>query len=141
MAGSRTLINVILLHVTSTLQTQGWRVKIFPNFSVKATFKTDSGEHSFSGLVDYVLVHLPLGAFSGKPTLYPLCNCLTSVLEIALNNSMQALRSAPEKDKTTTPIVIVAKKNNLVRAIPQAAIAAASYCKQQRSANCFLHLT
>jgi hypothetical protein len=133
---------VILLHLASTLQNQAWRVEIIPEFPVSAAFKTKSSDRSFSGLVDYVLVRVPPGNFFGMPALYSPCNYLTSVQEFLHRNPIEALSIPQEISAPVTSIIIGAKKNNLVGAIPHAAIMAASYCKQQGSVNRFcLRLT
>ncbi|KAH9979373.1 hypothetical protein BGW80DRAFT_1557057 [Lactifluus volemus] len=114
-ARGRPLTDVILLHLASTLQNQAWRVELIPEFPVGAAFKTKSSDRSFSGLVDYVLVRVPPGNF----------------FEFLHRNPIEALSISQEIYAPVTSIIIGAKKNNLVGAIPHAAIMAASYCKQQ----------
>ncbi|KAH9978998.1 hypothetical protein BGW80DRAFT_1442860 [Lactifluus volemus] len=54
--GRRMLINIILLHVTSTVPDKKQTVYIVPEFLVEATFESD--DYSFNGVIDYLLVRL-----------------------------------------------------------------------------------
>ena len=57
---------MILLRLASTLQNETSEVNIIPEFPIpKTTFATDSGEQSFSGVVDYQ----DAGTWSITPTI------------------------------------------------------------------------
>ena len=55
-AGCRILINIILLRLASTMQTDKSGVNIIPEFPIpKTVFETASGSYSFSGVIDFLL--------------------------------------------------------------------------------------
>jgi hypothetical protein len=68
------VINIILLHIAKAMYSRTSEVVIIPQFPIEETtfnmgqFNTP---HSFSGVVDYLLAHVPPGNFCGKPE--PLC--------------------------------------------------------------------
>jgi hypothetical protein len=138
-AGGRILTNIILLHVASTLHSRAWRVEVISEFPVEATFKTNSGNCSFSGLVDFVLVHVSPGPFSSKFILHSLYNCVSSISDHLHHSPIHALTAT--KSMPDTPIIIGTEKNNLVEALPQATVTVASYCKQHRYLSFCPHLT
>jgi hypothetical protein len=76
-AGYSMLIDIMLLHIASTMHGQQ-KVDIFPNIPAEATFETDYGNRSFSGVIDYLLSCVPDGASSDKFALYSLFNYPTS---------------------------------------------------------------
>lgn len=60
-AGCCILINIILLRLALTMQTDKSEVNIIPEFPIpKMVFKTALGSYSFSGVVDFLLVKVPL---------------------------------------------------------------------------------
>jgi hypothetical protein len=130
------MINVMLLRIALTApHCQAQKVDIIPNIPVDATFETDSGNRSFSGVIDYLLARVPDGASSGKLALYSLSNHLTSVLESSLSglpNALDVLTGMP-----VTLTVIRADNRKMYLAIPQAALTVASYCNRQKSVHYF----
>ena len=56
-AGCRVPINLILLHVASTMSTNQMDVNIIPEFPITKT--VFPGNHSFGGVVDFLLTKLP----------------------------------------------------------------------------------
>jgi hypothetical protein len=125
------MIDVILLRIALTApRCQAQKVDVIPKIPVDATFETDSGNRSFSGVIDYLLVRVPDGASSGKLALYSLSNYLTSVLEssLGLPNALDVLTDMP-----VTLAIIRADNRKMYLAIPQAALTVASYCNRQKS--------
>ncbi|KAF8623263.1 hypothetical protein AX14_011941 [Amanita brunnescens Koide BX004] len=58
------VINIILLHIAKAMYSQTSEVVIIPQFPIEeTTFNVGqfSMPHSFSGVVDYLLAHVPLG--------------------------------------------------------------------------------
>ncbi|KAM6495938.1 hypothetical protein JOM56_008644, partial [Amanita muscaria] len=83
-AGCRTLVNIILLHLASTMESNESRLNIVPEFPIPQTvFKTSTGKHSFGGVVDYLLA-------SGPPWAMVLPT-LISLAFIALGNPVDIL--------------------------------------------------
>lgn len=59
-AGCRILINMMLLRLASAMQNEKIQLNIIPEFPIpKTTFETDSGEQTFSGVVDFLLARIP----------------------------------------------------------------------------------
>jgi hypothetical protein len=115
-AGCRVLINMILLHLASTMQSDQSQVNIIPEFPIpKTTFDTDDGGQSFSGVVDFLLATVP-----------------PKYSRFLLDNPVGALANPDAISGSLTPTIIEAKKDKLFLAIPQATIAVASYCKQHK---------
>ncbi|KAF8347289.1 hypothetical protein F5887DRAFT_1281371 [Amanita rubescens] len=113
-AGCRILINIILLRLASTMRNETSEVNIIPEFPIsKTTFGTTSGSRSFSGVVDFLLASVP-----------------PKYSRFLLQNPVGALANPTAIDWPLTPTIIEAKKDNLPAAVPQAAMAVASYCKQ-----------
>ncbi|KAG1778407.1 hypothetical protein EV702DRAFT_1278097 [Suillus placidus] len=114
-AGCRILINMLLLRVVSVMCLGDMTVNIIPEFPLpRTTFKRDSGKCSFSGVVDFLVTKLPArytDYLMGDPT-------------TALGNS--GYIGGP-----TTSNIFEAKRDNVRAALPQAAVAAASYCQLQ----------
>lgn len=55
-AGCRILINALLIHVASNLETETSGVVIAPEFRINDTL-LGCTEHSFGGVVDYMLIY------------------------------------------------------------------------------------
>ena len=83
-AGCRILINALLIHVASTLETNASGVVIAPEFRVEDML-LGTTENSFGGVVDYMLVYGDKAVrgqcVSGCPNL-----CPTSPMQIELSN-------------------------------------------------------
>jgi hypothetical protein len=59
-AGSRILINMLLLRVVSVMCLGDTAVNIIPDFPLpRMIFNRDSGECSFGGVVDFLVTKLP----------------------------------------------------------------------------------
>ncbi|KAF7760588.1 hypothetical protein Agabi119p4_11264 [Agaricus bisporus var. burnettii] len=110
-AGSRVLINLILLRVASAMSTDQMDVNIIPEYPIFRALSPN--HHSFDGVVDFLLTKLP-GRYTpfllGDPT-------------IALSNP-NAIKGP------TSSTIFEAKRENVRVAIPRAVKATASYCKQ-----------
>lgn len=67
------VINMILLHIAKAMYSRTSEVVIIPQFPIEeTTFNMGqfNNPHSFSGVVDYLLAHVPPGNFCSKQ---PLC--------------------------------------------------------------------
>ena len=68
------VINIILLHIAKAMYSRTSEVVIIPQFPIEETTFTGNMEfsmpQSFSGVVDYLLAHVPPGNFCSKQ---PLC--------------------------------------------------------------------
>lgn len=118
---------------SSPLQNETSEVNIIPEFLIsKTTFATDSGEQSFSGVVDYLLARVP-PKYSRKRII---CIILGKFLHgssgFILENPITGLANQDAGTWSIAPIIIEAKKNRLTLAVPQATVAVASYCKQHK---------
>ncbi|KAG2034767.1 hypothetical protein BDR03DRAFT_1001453 [Suillus americanus] len=114
-AGCRILINIILLRVVSVMCPGDTTVNIIPEFSLPRTiFKRDSGKCSFSGVVDFLVTKLP-----------------ARYTEYLLGDPATALANPGYIKGPMTSNIFEAKRDNVRAAMPQAAIAAASYCQLQ----------
>jgi len=113
-AGCRILINMILLRLASAMQNEKIQLNIIPEFPIpKTTFETDSGEQTFSGVVDFLLARIP-----------------PKYSRFLLDNPVGALANPDDATWSLTPTIIEAKRDKLTLAVPQATVAVASYCKQ-----------
>lgn len=110
-AGCRVLINLILLRVASTMSTNHTDVNIIPEFPITKTIFP--GNHSFSGVVDFLLAKLP-----------------EKYTKFLLADPTGILANTDEIKRTVTSNIFVAKRDNVRVALPQAVIATASHCKQ-----------
>ncbi|KAF8422289.1 hypothetical protein L210DRAFT_836449, partial [Boletus edulis BED1] len=115
-AGCRILINILLLRVESTMCLGAMTVNIIPEFPLPRTiFKQDSGRYSCSGVVDFLVTKLP-----------------ARYTEYLLGDPTTALANPEFIDHgPMTSNIFEAKRDNVRAALPQAAIAAASYCQLQ----------
>lgn len=114
-AGSRILINMLLLRVVSVMCLGDTAVNIIPEFPLpRMTFDRDSGECSFSGVVDFLVTKLP-----------------ARYTEYLLGDPTTALANPGYIQGPTTSNIFEAKHDNVRTALPQAAITAASYCQFQ----------
>ncbi|KIJ13642.1 hypothetical protein PAXINDRAFT_156455 [Paxillus involutus ATCC 200175] len=112
-AGCRILINILLLRVVSVMCPGETSVNIIPEFPLpRTTFKQDSGNYSFSGVVDFLVTKLP-----------------ARYTEYLLGDPTTALANPEFIKGPMTSNIFEAKRDNVRAALPQAAIAAASYCK------------
>ncbi|KAG2129162.1 hypothetical protein DEU56DRAFT_902968 [Suillus clintonianus] len=119
-AGCRILINILLLRVLSVMCQGDTTVNIIPEFPIPRTiFDRDSGKCSFSGVVDFLVTKLPAG-----------------YTEYLLGDPTTALTNSGSIKGPMTTTIFEAKRDNVRAALPQAAIAAASYCQLQGSALC-----
>ncbi|KAG6369223.1 hypothetical protein JVT61DRAFT_15624 [Boletus reticuloceps] len=91
-------------------------VNIIPEFPLprRMIFKQDSGKYSFSGVVDFLVTKLPV-----------------RYTEYLLGDPTTALANPAFIDGPMTSNIFEAKRDNVRVALPQAAIAAASYCQLQ----------
>ncbi|KAF8347383.1 hypothetical protein F5887DRAFT_1281087 [Amanita rubescens] len=115
-AGCCMMIDIILLHIAKAMYSQTSEVVIIPQFPIEeTTFNMGqfSMPHSFSGVVDYLLAHVPPGDF---------CNFLHESPDLALMSS----------HNTPVALVIRAKKDKVMEAFSQSVITAASYCKRKK---------
>ncbi|KAG1784537.1 uncharacterized protein HD556DRAFT_1427447 [Suillus plorans] len=114
-AGCRILINILLLRVVSVMCAGATTVNIIPEFSLpRTTFNRDSGKCSFSGVVDFLVTKLP-----------------TRYTNFLLSDPTTALGNPGYIEGPMTSNIFEAKRDNARFALPQAAIAAASYCQLQ----------
>ncbi|KIK37568.1 hypothetical protein CY34DRAFT_810215 [Suillus luteus UH-Slu-Lm8-n1] len=114
-AGSRILINMLLLRVVSVMCLGDTAVNIIPEFPLPRTiFNQDSGKCSFSGVVDFLVTKLP-----------------ARYTEYLLGDPTTALANPSYIQGPTTSNIFEAKHDNVRAALPQAAIAASSYCQLQ----------
>jgi len=133
-AGCRILVNAILLHIVSNLSGEGVDVNIIPEFRMPAT-KFEYANMSFGGVVDYLIIKCPK-AITSKDTLL-LCAWLLLIKlsheAFILAEPMVAFAN-PDMVKAMSSNMYEAKNDGVRAAVPQAAIAAASYCRQHKYA-------
>jgi hypothetical protein len=114
-AGYRILINILLLRVVSVMCLGDTTVNIIPEFPLPRTiFNRDSGKYSFSGAVDFLVTKLP-----------------ARYTEYLLGDPTTALANPEYIQGPMTSNIFEAKRDNVLAALPHAAIAAASYCQLQ----------
>ncbi|KIJ15633.1 hypothetical protein PAXINDRAFT_169072 [Paxillus involutus ATCC 200175] len=103
------LINVILLRLVSVMRSDDMEVNIVPGIDIPpTTFHQDSGNHSFSGAVDFFVVK--------NPVLWTSCYLVDPVI-----SSLDRLAKGF--------VVFAAKRESFKDTFPQAAVAAASFCE------------
>lgn len=112
-AGCRILVNAILLHIVSNLSGRDIDVGIIPEFRMPAT-KFEEANLSFGGVVDYLIIKCPKG-----------------MTEFILDEPTVAFAN-PDMVKAISSNIYEAKKDGVRAAVPQAAIAAASYCRSHK---------
>lgn len=110
-AGCRVLVNIILLHVVSKISGTEVDVSIVPEFRMDAT-RFEYAATSYGGVVDYLIVKGPPAAIK------------------FLLGGPQLAFTDPDNVKLLSSNIYEAKKDGFRDAIPQAAMAAASYCRQ-----------
>ncbi|KIL64141.1 hypothetical protein M378DRAFT_637639 [Amanita muscaria Koide BX008] len=115
-AGCRTLINMVLLRVASVMSFADTSVNIIPEFPIpRTTFTTqDSGNLSFSGIVDFLVTRLP-----SRYSMY------------LLRDPTTALANPQSIKGPLTSIIFEAKRENVRAALPRAVTAAAAYCRHR----------
>lgn len=113
------------------MQSNESQINIIPEFPIpKTIFKTNTGEQSFGGIVDFLLARVP-PKFSRKYGIR-ICSLEGSYASLGflLDNPVGALANPASISWPLTPTILEAKKDNVSLAIPQATVAVASYCKQ-----------
>jgi len=112
-AGSRILINLLLLRVVSAMCTEDMDVNVIPEFPIPKT--TFPGSFSFGGVVDLLLTKLP-----------------SRYTRFLLEDPTSALGNPGAIDGPMTSNFFEAKRDNVRAAIPQAVMAVASHCIQHK---------
>ncbi|KAI9463146.1 hypothetical protein HD554DRAFT_2125002 [Boletus coccyginus] len=108
-AGSRILVNAFLLRLTSVVGQNEMEINIIPEFPIS---KTTMQGYSFGGVVDFVVTQAH-----------------SKYNSLLLENPVTAL--APHNTRIVQHAnIFEAKRDNVNAALPQAVVAAASYCKQ-----------
>ncbi|KAF8635363.1 hypothetical protein AX17_003932, partial [Amanita inopinata Kibby_2008] len=112
--GCRMLISIVLLRLSSTMQSAAVELNILPEFPVPKTIFDDIAPEgtrsSFSGVLNYLLASVPPPLLIQYPS--------STISEL--------------KHKSVTPVIIEEEQEKLRDALPQAAVASASYCKQHQ---------
>ncbi|KAG2118706.1 uncharacterized protein F5147DRAFT_832565 [Suillus discolor] len=112
-AGCRILINTLLLRVVSVMCPDTATVNIIPEFPIPSTiFNQGSARRSFSGIVDFLVTKLP-----------------TPYTGFLLTNPTKTLVDLGNTQEPTSPNIFEAKRDRVREGLPQATIAAASYCQ------------
>lgn len=132
-AGCRILVNAILLHVVSNLSGNGVDVGIVPGFRMEMT-RFEYAATSYGGTVDFLIVKGPPSDI-GPDKIY-LSSCLPSnsvviITEFILKGPKFAFTN-PEMVKHISSNIYGAKRDGFRDAVPQAVMAAVSYCRQHR---------
>ena len=132
-AGCRILVNTILLHVVSNISGNGVDVSIVPKFRMEVT-RFEYAATSYGGTVDFLIVKGPPSDIG--PDKRYLSSCLPSdsfivITEFVLEEPKLAFTN-PEMVKHLSSNIYEAKRDGFRDAVPQAAMAAASYCRQHR---------
>ncbi|KAG2035300.1 hypothetical protein BDR03DRAFT_529346 [Suillus americanus] len=115
-AGCRILINMLLLRVVSVICQGDTAVNIISEFPLptRTTFNRDSGKCSFIGVVDSLVTELP-----------------ARYTEYLLGDPTTALENPGYIEGPMMSNIFEAKRDHVRTTLPQAAIAAASYCQLQ----------
>ncbi|THH16065.1 hypothetical protein EW146_g4526 [Bondarzewia mesenterica] len=133
-AGRRILINMVLLRVASVMSVGQIAVNIIPEFAIPETTSTqDSGNHSFSDVVDFLVTKLS-SRYTGKSTFYLTWlsrSKFKSPSEYLLGDPTTAVTNPQFIEGPLMSSIFEAKRDNVRAALPQAVLTTASYCKQQ----------
>jgi hypothetical protein len=126
---------MILLRVVSTMSNSETSVNIIPEFSMPKT-SIGSPDHSFGGVVDFLLTKLPT-RYTGEPLKDSNSILLYDDVDVPnadflLGDPSTALANPDHISGPMTSNIFEAKRDNVRNALPQAIIAAAVYCKNNR---------